>query len=188
MKKAEFTQKLLEILSDGAIATAALFATIATSKYGSSSSRVEREFWSNVEKIESLIHDPVELKKERRNFYSMISKLKKDGLIEKTDNKWLITTKGKKWLREALGLKKKEYKPEKGTLKIVIFDIPEKLRKRRDWLRSVLRELGFEMLQKSVWIGKVKIPQEFIMDLQTAEIVDYVDIFEITKTGSLHQI
>ncbi len=35
---------------------------------------------------------------------------------------------------------------------LVFFDIPEKIRKKRDALRSLLKSLGFEQIQKSIWI------------------------------------
>jgi len=39
-----------------------------------------------------------------------------------------------------------------GKWRMVVFDIPEKLRKGRDALRSKLRQLGFYELQKSVFV------------------------------------
>lgn len=39
-----------------------------------------------------------------------------------------------------------------GKWRIVIFDIPHKVKRRRDNLRYMLRQLGFVQLQKSVWI------------------------------------
>jgi len=45
--------------------------------------------------------------------------------------------------------------------------------------------LGFTMLQKSLWIGSNKIPEEFIEDLKEWKIIEYVHIFEVTKKGTL---
>lgn len=45
-------------------------------------------------------------------------------------------------------------KPD-GKLRIVIFDVPEKLKVSRDFFRRHLIELGFVMRQQSVWISKV---------------------------------
>lgn len=74
------------------------------------------------------------------------------------------------------------------SLKIVIFDIPEQDRWKRSWLRSVLRHLHFRMLQRSVWAGKAKIPREFIHDLQKLHLLPHVEIFAVTKSGSLRQL
>ena len=74
---------------------------------------------------------------------------------------------------------------KKDRLKIVIFDIPEADRRKRFWLRSALKKLDFTMLQKSVWIGKTKLPQMFLDALRQEKLLSYVEIFEVSKKGSL---
>jgi len=39
-----------------------------------------------------------------------------------------------------------------GKWRLVLFDIPHKVKRKRDSLRYMLRQLGFVQLQKSVWI------------------------------------
>ena len=79
-----------------------------------------------------------------------------------------------------------KHKPERDdTTKVIIFDIPEKERYKRDWIRVSLLQLGFKMLQKSVWIGKVKIPEEFINDLKFMKIHSCVHIFSAEKLGTI---
>ena len=73
-------------------------------------------------------------------------------------------------------------------IKIVIFDIPEKERHKRAWLRAVLISLDFSILQQSVWIGKNKIPEDFLLDLREYKMLSYVQIFEISKKGSIVQM
>jgi hypothetical protein len=41
------------------------------------------------------------------------------------------------------------------------------------------------MVQQSFWIGKTKIPQEFIKDLKKMNLIDYVEFFQAEKLGSL---
>jgi DNA-binding transcriptional regulator PaaX len=60
---------------------------------------------------------------------------------------------------------------------IVAFDIPEKKRKYRDWLRSELIGFGFEQVQKSVWFGPA-LPKEFILYLDEIKLLDYVRFFK----------
>ena len=55
----------------------------------------------------------------------------------------------------------------------------------RNILRDILRMLGFNLIHKSVWIGKVKLPERFIADLQRLGILEYVEILEVTKSGTL---
>ncbi|MBM4388891.1 MAG: CRISPR-associated endonuclease Cas2 [Deltaproteobacteria bacterium] len=68
------------------------------------------------------------------------------------------------------------------------FDVPERERRKRTWLREVLRNLGFECVQKSVWIGKVKVPRQFLRDVRRYHLAEFIEVFQITKRGTLQQI
>ncbi len=82
----------------------------------------------------------------------------------------------------------REYKKEKGeSPTIVAFDIPERFRARRAMLREALGMLDYKLLQQSVWIGKNKIPAEFLEDLRDAGIIRFVHIFEVKKEGTILQ-
>ena len=124
----------------------------------------------------------------------MLWKLRKQGLIEKQNKRWRITQKGKEHkiailARWKIELPSRKYNPEKSEeLKLVIFDVPEKERRKRVWLRYALLRLGFKRLQKSVWVGRVKIPESFLKDLNRINLLEYVEIFAITKTGSLRHV
>jgi len=49
-----------------------------------------------------------------------------------------------------------------GDIKVmVMFDIPERKRKIRNWLRVQLKSWDFEMVQQSVWLGRGPLPKEF---------------------------
>ncbi len=137
-------------------------------------------------------------KEKKQNFYDLLYRLRKEGLVlERKKDKdcfFRITAKGKEIL-EGLRLKKvnalptTSYKAENDNLlKIVIFDIPEDERRKRDWLREALKNLEFNMLQKSVWAGKIKLPQEFLADLNKLNLLPCVEIFAISRTGSLKQL
>ena len=129
--------------------------------------------------------------RERHAFASILSKLKKDGLVKSGARGFSITAAGKNRLIE---LKKRLFwrddyeKKETALLKIVMFDIPENQRKYRSWIRSVLKNLDFEMLQKSVWAGTVAIPEDFLVQLERLRLTRYVHIVAITKTGSLERL
>ena len=122
----------------------------------------------------------------KQTFSSLLSKLKNDGLVERANGKkkafWTITTKGKGYLE-----RKKDpiAKLHDGITRIVIFDIPEKERKKRRWLREHLLELEYRQLQKSVWIGDVPIPQKFLKDADILSLRDHVHIFSVLKGGTL---
>jgi predicted transcriptional regulator with HTH domain len=133
----------------------------------------------------------------KKRFYDLMYHLKKDGLVCKSKKEggafFSVTTKGKSILKKLRSDRAKnlpdscyKFKIDK-TLKIVIFDIPEKEKRKREWLRSVLRNLNFDMLQKSVWVGKAKLPQEFMADLKRLNILSSVEFFSVDKSGSLKQ-
>lgn len=48
-----------------------------------------------------------------------------------------------------------------GRWRILIFDIPEKIRWKRDLLRKELRDFWFYPLQKSVWVYPYPLPADF---------------------------
>jgi len=72
--------------------------------------------------------------------------------------------------------------PEKRL--IVIFDVPEFERKKRDWLRIELRSEGFIILQKSAWFGP-PIPYEFANRLRDLGILPYMKFFEAKEADIL---
>ena len=87
-----------------------------------------------------------------------IRKLYQSKLIKKKENPddshaLLLTEKGKmKALTYHFQKMKIERKNWDGKWRVVIFDIPERIRERRDALREKLKHLGFYELQKSVFV------------------------------------
>jgi DNA-binding transcriptional regulator PaaX len=113
-----------------------------------------------------------------------LSRLKKRGLVQNKNAVWSITEQGKKYLETKLAtlllphpiytesLKKREKNM------IIAFDIPEKYRKKRDWLRIELINLGFSPIQKSVWLGPAPLPQEFIKSLEELKLLPFLKFFQ----------
>lgn len=132
-------------------------------------------------------------REEWARYRKFMSYLERDGLLKKdnTDGiKFTLTKKGrekikKESLRINLPNEKLYQKKKNATYIIVIFDIPELEKRKRYWLREALKHLGFTMIQKSVWIGNIKVPQELISDIFELGLGKYVDIFEATKVGTL---
>lgn len=134
-------------------------------------------------------------KENEKRFYNLLSHLKKEGLVEKKrTNKqsfWQITKGGLRRLKflEAKPIKQLPTIPYRkepdNDWNLIIFDIPEKLKNKRVWLRGQLKLMGFQILQKSVWIGKYKIPEGFIHDLKDLNILSYTHILKVHKRGSL---
>jgi len=196
--KGDLTLKILETIENLAVSAVDIFDTLLSAGYGASFSKLEYEFLKRQRK-----HEEKSIKKERgieakQKYYNLIYKLKKNDLIEEKIKEgkkfFIITKKGKEKLaflkkQNKKALPKISYSKQKSNkFVIVIFDIPEEKRAKRDWLRASLRVLGFKMIQKSVWIGKIKLPKQFIDDLFNLNLIDFVEIFEISKTGSLKHL
>ena len=134
-------------------------------------------------------------RQQEKSFYTLLSRLHQDGMIQRKKSGmksiWNITKMGLGKLEKVLksikaNLPKKFYKkiPDE-SLTIIIFDIPEKFKGRRVWLRKNLRALGFSLLQKSVWAGRCGVPEEFMYDLKSLRLLPFLHIFKVQKGGSL---
>lgn len=185
---------ILEILQSQAEATATLL-DIFTSGYQESYRKMRG---LNLHKPKTFKTDWVAEYHSRQKFYTLLNKLKREGFIEKHKNGktmlWKITKDG---LAKLGILNKLKYfslsnidyeKINDGKVRIITFDIPEKERRKRDWLRAALTSLKYSLLQQSVWIGKTKIPEKFLNDLREKQIISYIHIFEISRGGTIKKI
>lgn len=135
-------------------------------------------------------------KKRRVRFIQLMYELRRDGLVEEkstAQGKVLsITSHGLSWLsdfarrKKAILPKYSDDAEKQDRVTIVSYDVPEKLRMYRGWLRESLAGFGFKAMQRSVFIGKIKLPADFVADITRFKLEKYVEIFEITKTGTLH--
>lgn len=96
--------------------------------------------------------------------YKRTYDLKRNGYItiKRKQNKsfFSLTPKGRLELLKYLHLEKIMKKKWDGRWRIIIFDIPEKMRKWRDYLRMELKKLGFTTLQESVYITPYPVTKE----------------------------
>lgn len=191
--KGKILLKALEILKTGVESQVDFFEAILASGYGASMGRIDYEYdkIQRARKVEK--YNERELEERKKRLRVFISKMKHDGLIEMTgsgNKKVRISKKGREKIKELKSkLPDRHYKKEdQDQVVIISFDIPEKLRRKRNWLREVIRNLGFNMIHQSVWFGKTKIPENFVKDMGDLKILEYVEIFEISKTGTLNKL
>jgi DNA-binding transcriptional regulator PaaX len=103
----------------------------------------------------------------RRSFRNALERLKKRGLIlsERQENgriAFYLSDNGEKLSKRiALKLELSKTRPWDGKWRLLIFDIPEKTRAKRDFFRRELRSFGFYQLQKSVWAYPYPIGKDF---------------------------
>ncbi len=184
--------KVLEALETAPYFFGDLFL-IFSSAYGSSIRSIQRRLDEahgvRPRKLEELKH---------RRFSDLVYRLKRDGFIEGRVNegsKTLVITKRGKGLLKELRARESKFMPTKMyprekdcDLKIIVFDVPEKHRRKRDWLRSVLTNMGFSMVQRSVWVGKAGIPKDFLEDVNKLNMVNYIEVLSVDKRGTLDRV
>ncbi|MDP3727356.1 MAG: hypothetical protein Q8R35_01810 [bacterium] len=123
---------------------------------------------------------------KRPTFAAILSQLKAQGLVKRIPKRgrryWRITMAGRAALTEPRH--STSHRPD-GQKRLVCFDIPERDRAKRRWLRGELIACDYHQLQKSVWIGKTPLPQEFIEALDTLELRGRVHLLRVESEGTL---
>jgi len=184
---------VLRLLKEGVITTTDLFVNIALEpfrhSYKGSGAPLRGVIFSTREIIETIKEE----RKEKQRFYNLLLSLKRDGLISLDSSSkkgtWILSKKGINELEELEKEPKQRYPKDTSKEVIVIsYDIPEKYRLHRDWLRGILKFLDFKLLHQSVWIGKTKIPETLLSDIRDREITPFIQIFTISKEGSLSKV
>lgn len=127
---------------------------------------------------------------ELENFRNILSRLHRDKLVTSAGKGfWQITKKGRE--QASLLNKHKVYEEFREKYKgkkpdtIVVFDVPELNRKKREYLRLELLSLGYAPVQKSVLIGHSPLPREFLDYIREMKLSSYIQIFSIREYGTL---
>lgn len=118
----------------------------------------------------------------------MFSRLARDGLVEREKRGlWKITERGRVFIKKYLAREEEGGKIDRSRAPdlMLVFDVPEKRKKWRNWLRGELCFLGFKKVQKSVWLGWSPLPEYLLNELARARLVDCVQIFSVVKRGTL---
>jgi|SRR3989344_1635658 len=185
--RGDITSKILKATVKGVGQAADVIATILESGYGASYYKLERNLCKGQNKREL---NKIRAREEQK-LHSRIYKLKKEGFIISGKKGLSITFRGIKKLDDlnnsfSHSVPFIDYSKESSEETVIIsFDIPEKEKYKRNWLRKTLMALGFSMLQKSVWIGNVKLPEKFINHLKEMRIFNYIEISSIKRGGTV---
>ncbi|MDP1706598.1 MAG: CRISPR-associated endonuclease Cas2 [bacterium] len=194
--RGEKTLAILEKIGESISDSSNLFAAFLSAGYGASLKKIEFEY--DKRQAKKSLDNPINHSlADLHRYNALIHYLKKDGLIKKTDAKkyFQLTVKGNqklKFLRKAVPLRLPNYRKYKkidsNQVLIVCFDVPEKYRHKRRWLREVLQNLGLKKIQQSVWLGKGQLPEDFLTDIRQLDLADAVEIFGVGKTGTLRHL
>ncbi len=126
-----------------------------------------------------VLYDLVQ-KKRRTNRQIVINNLcslKNKGIINFDSQKDIVINK--KELQLYVRFKNMKVRPTGETQVLVLFDIPEKKRKIRNWVRLQLKLWNFKMIQQSAWLGDGPLPKEFINHLNLLDVKECVKVFKI---------
>jgi DNA-binding transcriptional regulator PaaX len=123
---------------------------------------------------------------KRSTFSSLLSQLRQQGLVERRVRSgrsyWRITPREQGAVVQQVRVSPL---PADGRKRLVCFDIPERGRTKRRWLRGELLALGYQPFQKSVWIGETPLPREFLSDLDALALRGRVQVLLVMSEGTL---
>ncbi len=187
MRRARKIEKILTTLGQRALATFEILDEVLPN-YHRSYKAAKRRLYAGTVRARKDLKESI----EKQRFYSLLNQLKRQELVEckKVDNGtlWKITVAGLTKLKLIQENKMDYARISDDKLKIIIYDIPEKEKRKRFWLRETLKILDFRTLQKSVWVGKNKIPEKFLYDLRKKGILHCVHVLEINKKGTVKEL
>jgi len=145
--------------------------------------------------ILKIIEEIKGIKIPRKKVVRVLKQLEKRQLIkiERKDNEVYVTLKDrnnvsilKYSLREILSLKKK--KDWKGKWFMVVFDVPEQERKKRNYLRGFLREIGFYPYNQSVYVFPYECEKEILLIKKIVEAGKYINYIIAEKIERENQL
>jgi DNA-binding transcriptional regulator PaaX len=108
--------------------------------------------------------------KNKATFRTAMSRLQRLGLIQrKVGNIFVLSEKGKpeallSFVKASILMHKPDTSYWDGGWRIIFFNVPERKKKLKGYLKKSLRHIGFFELQKSVWVYPFPVPP-FLKDL-----------------------
>jgi DNA-binding transcriptional regulator PaaX len=126
---------------------------------------------------------------KKQSLNNSIYHLKHLGYISKDDKYIALLSKGIKYVEN----KKARfmtfdslYTKESPKNLLVMFDIPEVKKAEREWFRFHLRKFGYEMIQKSVWVGPSPLPKDFLDYVKEIKLRECIKTFKLAKAYNTH--
>jgi DNA-binding transcriptional regulator PaaX len=122
---------------------------------------------------------------KKQSVRNTLSRLSKNEYIYQKGDHLTISLKGQKYISEkASRLKFFDSPFSKDDIKnlLVIFDIPEDKKSYREWFRAQLKSFGYEMIQRSVWVGPSPLPKEFSNYLKFIRLEKCIKTFKLAKS------
>ena len=129
---------------------------------------------------------------KRHNFSRLIQKQLRTDYIEKRvkdgEVYLRLTSQGKKVITRDFPVLSLANRKWDKKWRVIIFDFEELNRKKRDRFRSKLKELGFGMLQESVWITPHDVAQDMYEFLEASKMDSQVFVLEVSTILASDQL
>jgi len=128
-----------------------------------------RTFWDYYDELKDL---------KKNSARTILWRLEQKGLVKKKEGQYKLTVQG---FRVVKVFRKKEIKeqPWDGKWRLITFDIPEKKREQRIWLRSQLLVWDYKPIQKSVFIGKQPLEEDLYSEIMARRINHFVRLITV---------
>lgn len=139
----------------------------------------------SIRRFNQILYERKMQRYKRGVIQSSLSRLSKRGYVKKSDQGWSATERGQKHLKRTRLFEYIEspFGKNAGAGTIISFDIPERDRVKRNWLRNQIKIFGYKMLQQSLWVGPGPLPKDFISRLEDMGIRKNVKTFKIRKAN-----
>ena len=141
------------------------------------------------------IHLAGKISWDHRSVFLKMHDLKKGGYVSKkqkgNQSFFHLTPKGKLHILKYLQLERLKFGKWDGQWRVVTFDLPETLKKWREYLRGELKGLGFYALQESVYIIPYPVTgelDEILKEWNLRKYVRYLTVSEIDREPELKQV
>ena len=127
---------------------------------------------------------PTFLIRNKNSYYSTLNRLKHGGYIVRSGNGWRTTVEGRERIKKTDSLRSfnSPFTDKSRKNLLLIFDIPEPEKVKREWLRMHLKEFGYIMIQKSVWFGPSPLPKDFLVYLKSIRLDKRIKTFRLASS------
>lgn len=125
-----------------------------------------------------------QLSRPKVRYYQVLWDAKKRGLISeirKNGKKFLQLTSRGELARLVGKMNVQKQNSWDGKWRVVIFDIPEDSRGKRDQLRLLLKQKGFAKLQASVFVNPYPLNREAVSYLKQSGLMSYIRILKVEE-------
>lgn len=121
---------------------------------------------------------------KKQSINNAIYKLNKNGYVLKENDCISLLPKGRRYVENKKAkflIFTSTFKKESPKNLLVMFDIPEVKKAEREWFRFHLRKFGYEMIQKSVWVGPSPFPKDFLDYVKDIKLRECIKTFKLAK-------